>query len=103
MTQMDLSEFELVNVDYDGTNLPPTVQLFKPVLYKNGTEYYCLLGADPQEGVFGCGETPQEAVLAWERHLKELIHTTDRKNQMMQYISGHLIGTRVSPARPGFE
>jgi len=32
-----------------------------------------VLKLDPQEGVFGCGESPKAALLDWNKHLQERI------------------------------
>lgn len=36
--------------------------VFKPTLTKDGNAWIALFGANPQEGVVGCGETPAQAM-----------------------------------------
>ena len=77
-------------LDYEGAEVPATVQLFKPVVYKDGTDYCCLMGPDPQIGVFGCGETPEEAVEDWADDLEERLQKQDPDDEVAQYIRQRL-------------
>ena len=45
--------------------------LYKPALYPDGDQWCALLGENLQEGVSGFGETPQAAMLAFDKVFNE--------------------------------
>lgn len=71
MQQMDMDGLEVIPFDYNNAGLPAEVRTLKPALYKDGNAVCCVLGPDPQEGIFGCGDNPEEALEDWENHLKD--------------------------------
>ncbi len=71
MEQMKMNGLDEIKIDYQSSSLPETVRKLKPALYKDGNSFCCLLGPDPQEGIFGCGETEEEALLDWDTHVKD--------------------------------
>ncbi|MGN6491179.1 MAG: hypothetical protein ACTHLE_04225 [Agriterribacter sp.] len=90
MKQMNMDGLEVITVDYDSHDLPAVAKIFKPVIYKDGTAYCCLLGPDPQAGIFGCGETPKEAVIDWEAHLQAGLVAGTESEGIIQYIKKRL-------------
>ena len=60
-----------MELDYQANDVPATVKEFKPVVFHDGNAYCCMLGPDPQEGIFGCGESPEEAIKDWANHFDE--------------------------------
>jgi len=52
----------------------------KPVIFQEGNPFCCLLGTDPQAGVFGCGDSLKEAIADWDQHLKERIKAPIRND-----------------------
>jgi hypothetical protein len=73
MKQMDLPEEMKVPFDYTEEWVPGRVKTLEPTIFKEGNDYCCLLGADPQAGIFGCGDTVKAAVEDWNNHLKAFI------------------------------
>lgn len=55
----------IVTIDYQSEGIPLTARMFKPTVFKEGAAFCCILGEDPQMGIFGCGDTPQEALTDW--------------------------------------
>ena len=55
----------LVSVDYQNLSLPASVQHLKPSIFREGNAYCVILGPDPQSGIFGCGDTLEEALNDW--------------------------------------
>lgn len=86
MKQMNMEGLDIVSIDYESTGIPATAQLFKPVIYKDGTDYCCLMGPDPQKGIFGCGETPGEAVDDWAQDLEERLERQDPDDEVAAYV-----------------
>lgn len=89
MKQMNMQGFEVIKIDYDRMDLPGAVRYFKPIIYKDGTNYCCLMGPDPQQGVFGCGDSPQDAVKDWMDDLEERLKTSRPNDKMVQYLQGN--------------
>jgi hypothetical protein len=58
----------LISIDYDSEEWPPSVRFFKPTMYiEDEKTYCCILGPDPEVGIFGCGPTPLEAAMSWDK------------------------------------
>ena len=95
-----------VSVDYSDKLLPLSIRTLKPVLFQDGDSVCCLLGPDPQSGVFGCGESPKEAMADWDKHLKELITDPEGNKDIIQFIketaqSSDIEHYDLSNLRPG--
>jgi hypothetical protein len=71
MKQISVPDEMRVDIDYSNKEIPESVKTFQPLLYKDGDSYCCVLGPDPQLGIFGCGDTPIHALEDWDKHLKE--------------------------------
>lgn len=57
--------------NYDLEDLPLSVKKEKPTIYEDGDAFCCVSGADPVDGVFGCGPTPEDAVIDWADNYKK--------------------------------
>jgi hypothetical protein len=88
--QMNLYGLETVPIDYQAAQIPPSVKEFKPAIFKHGTSFCCILVADPQAGVFERGETPEEALADWDRHLRERAKDPKDGNYLDEYIQDTL-------------
>jgi hypothetical protein len=71
MKQLTVPDEMKVDINYSDNELPESVRTFQPLLFKEGNSYCCVLGPDPQAGIFGCGDTPIHALQDWDKHLKE--------------------------------
>jgi hypothetical protein len=71
MEQMNMDKLDVVSIDYQQADFPESVRKLKPIVYKDGDSFCCLLGPDPQEGVFGCGQTAEKALADWDVHAKD--------------------------------
>lgn len=68
MKPAGIDDKDIVNVDY--RKYDEATQTIKPTVYIDGDSYCCLSGEDPESGVFGCGDTPDEAIKDWREALK---------------------------------
>jgi hypothetical protein len=59
MEQMNVSDEQKISFDFSRFRLPQYVGEFRPLLYKQGGRFCAVLGPDPQNGIFGCGDTPE--------------------------------------------
>lgn len=79
-----------MNVWAEHTN---AAQALRPVVYVEGDKYCCLLGPNPRDGVFGCGNTPDEALNNWEQHLKDRLQNPGEDDYIVNYVM-HVISER---------
>lgn len=77
---------ETVPVDYESEDLPGSVKEFEPVVYKDGSSFCCILGPDPEEGVFGRGNTVREALTDWDVHLRERVNNHAEGDKIAEYV-----------------
>lgn len=73
MEQMKADGLDVVSIDFNDTMTPESVKQTRPLLYRNGGDYYCVLGPDPQKGIFGRGPTAQQALTDFDQHFQELL------------------------------
>jgi hypothetical protein len=64
----------VIKINYADAGLPESVRMLKPTLYHEGNgTYCCILGPDPQAGIFGCGHSPEAALQSWDDAYKQLL------------------------------
>lgn len=73
MEQMNTDGLEVVRIDYASADIPESVQQSRPVLYRQGDKYCCLLGPDQSRGILGCGKTVKEALADYDLHFQQLL------------------------------
>ena len=58
--------------DYSSPLVPESIKLLKPLIRRDGNAFCILHGPAPEAGIFGCGDTPEEAMkdfqLDYEKH-----------------------------------
>lgn len=59
-------EKEKITVDYTVEGVPESVRNFRPEVYYDGYTYCSMLGIDAEQGVFGYGDTLEEALTDWD-------------------------------------
>ena len=68
-----LKKDTILSIDYNSKDLPLYVQFFKPTVYiEDKNTFCCILGPDPESGIFGCGLTPVEAMINWDLSYQSL-------------------------------
>jgi hypothetical protein len=97
MEQMKMTGLETVTIDFDHDNIPASVKEFRPAVFKDGDSFCCLLGPDPQEGVFGCGSTAREALADWDVHLRERAKQPKDGDPLDEYIQDTLATSLFPP------
>ena len=86
MIQLEVPDELKVAIDLDDKDVPESAKTFQPVLFKDGNSFCCVLGPDPEEGVFGCGQTPVEALKDWDKNLQERKTVTDKNDEVALFI-----------------
>jgi len=87
MKNINTNEVELVAIDYTSLDLPEKARQLQPIVFMDGTAYCCLLGPDPQTGVFARGNTPVEAIENWVKELPTSLDRTDLDPEVREVIS----------------
>ena len=75
-----------VDIDFADNHIPESVKTFQPVLFKDGDAYCCVLGPDPQDGVFGCGKTVIAALKDWDKSLRKRMKVNDKNDEVAVFI-----------------
>jgi hypothetical protein len=88
MEQMNIDESK--RIAYDLTKASEEAQKLEPVVFHEGDSYCCLLGPDPQEGIFGCGDNADEAVADWEQNLRKRLQKASDDDELVQYVKDTL-------------
>jgi hypothetical protein len=86
MKQMQVPQSMLVDINYDDQSIPDSVREFRPAVYRDGDSFCVLLGEDPQAGIFGCGETKEQAIKDWDTHFSERVNAHAKDDDLLQYI-----------------
>jgi len=86
MKQMNIPEEMQIRVDFQNSDLPRTVKELRPVLWHDGSAFCCLLGADPQVGIFGCGSTKEAAFFDWDKQLISRLRDARSDDELARYV-----------------
>jgi len=73
MNDKDFDNLELIEFDFDQQWVPKRAQKLRPRLYRDGYAYCCVFGPDLQVGIYGCGDSPEEAIMEWTDDLDQRI------------------------------
>ncbi len=90
MIQMKVDPVNVIPINYNDPFIPDSLQRFNPTLYKQGDFFCCILGPNPQQGIFGCGHSPDAAINAWNVHFLEQLSHPTADNEVMQYVLDHI-------------
>ncbi|SMC87650.1 hypothetical protein [Pedobacter africanus] len=87
-------ERQAIAIDFEQEWVPEKAKKLKPLIYKNsdpeGDAYCCLFGPDPEVGIYGCGNTPENAVLDWDKDLQDRMEKLTEGDDAAQHAIKHL-------------
>jgi hypothetical protein len=86
MEQMNVPEESKVIMDFERREIPRNARELQPLVFKEGDSYCCVLGADPERGIMGCGNTPIESVQDWDDQLVRYLHLAGSDDELALYI-----------------
>ena len=89
MKQFEVPDRAKVNIDISDPDIPDSVKQLRPVLFQEGDAYCCLLGPDPQAGVFGCGSSAKAALQDWDKNLQTLKDSGKEGDEVLEYVRKH--------------
>lgn len=70
MVRNSINPDDRVDIDYSGYDIE--TQKLQPTVYKEDENSFgCLTGPDPETGIYGQGDTPEAAILAWRSKLED--------------------------------
>ena len=87
MIQLDVPNDLKVDIDFSDNTLPKSAKMFMPLVFKDGDSYCCILGPNSEEGVFGCGKTPADALKEWDKNLEKKKGINDPDDEVAFYIN----------------
>jgi hypothetical protein len=90
MEQMKSEGLDIAVVDFDDPSLPENVRALRPLVWHDKTQYCVLLGPDPDNGVFGRGETVHAALEQWNWNLQERMLRPEADDDVAQFIRDSL-------------
>ena len=90
---LNLAGLYEIEIDYSDLGYPAKARKLRPHVFQNGEVYYCVYGPDPQVGIFGCGDTPLEAIEDWENDLQIRIEKITDGNDHIASEAIDKIGT----------
>ena len=94
MKQMNVDPESLVNIDFTTPETERTLKILQPVVYKDGDAFGCLLGEDPTVGIFGCGNSADEAISDWKDNLKSRINEHQENDELADFVIDSLSITK---------
>ncbi|WP_285009447.1 hypothetical protein [Pedobacter faecalis] len=86
MKQMNIDESLKVTVDFEDETLPETARELQPLVWKEQDRYYCLLGPDRDSGIFGTGESLEQAISSWNEQLVQHLRTAPEEDEVALYV-----------------
>lgn len=86
MEQMNIEESMKVDIDFTGAALPKSAKKLEPFVWKDGDDFYCLLGPDPTVGIFGSGDSPLRAIVDWDTNLTRRLAAPIEDDQVIEYV-----------------
>ena len=89
MWVLHLNPDEIIDINYNELILPPSFLAFKPIVFKNNGIYFCLLGPDLVEGIFGFGNTANSAIKLWDLEFKKRL-LKPKNDRIAQFVSNKI-------------
>ncbi|WP_217700122.1 hypothetical protein [Sphingobacterium sp. CZ-UAM] len=87
---MKIAAEKIVPIDFDSEELPYEIRELRPVVFKEETSYWCLLGPDVETGILGNGETVSDAFEDWLKMLRKRLKSTDDRDEVANFIRDSL-------------
>src|ERR1700676_2936867 len=87
MWPLKMNPEDVVEINYEEPDFPPSFLAFKPIIFKSDHLYCCLLGPNPQEGIFGFGYTVASAISQWNQEFKRRLINRPIKDPIAQFVA----------------
>lgn len=90
MEQMKIAEEKVVPLDYEAAELPLEVRELRPIVFREETSYWCLLGPDVERGILGNGESVSDALEDWLKMLRKRLKNADETDDVINFVRDSL-------------
>lgn len=90
MEQMNVEENKKVVLNYEDPTLTKFVRQFRPLVYRDGNLYCCILGPNPETGVFACADSLEDTLQQWTEEVKKRASAPGTGDEVKQYINDTL-------------
>lgn len=90
MEQMPVDPALKIDIDYDHWPLTSATQQLQPVVFRDSEVFCCLLGPDLKTGIVGRGDTPYQAVTAWEQNLHDRLAGSTADDDIATFVRNTL-------------
>jgi hypothetical protein len=87
---MSMEGLKTVAINYESDDLPKSVKELRPAVYMDGNSFCCILGPDPQTGIFGCGNDQKTALEDWDKHLKERMAISPENDDVVEFVRDNM-------------
>src|SRR5450432_286815 len=87
MWSLKLNPEDIIAISYEDLNLPVSFNAFRPILFKDGDMFCCLLGPNLQEGIFSFGITVNSAIALWDLAFKKRLLKNSKKDPTARFIA----------------
>ncbi|HWV72995.1 MAG TPA: hypothetical protein VN040_14840 [Pseudosphingobacterium sp.] len=90
MEQLDIPLELRLPINYQAHNISGLVKHLRPVLFRKGEIYCCLLGPDTESGILGIGNSPQKAISDWERKVADRLSQDSKDDRLAIFLKNVL-------------
>ncbi|RYY53215.1 MAG: hypothetical protein EOO05_21275 [Chitinophagaceae bacterium] len=90
MKQMEISNHQVIELDFEDPWYSDTVRTLRPVAYNDGQKIYCMLGPDFEHAILGSGTTLVEALKSWDAALQKRIEHHSATDEVALYVKDQL-------------
>lgn len=81
---------EPLTINFNEEWVPTKAKKLQPQVYKDGDTFCALFGPDPETGIYGRGDTPEMALLDWEKDLEKRIERLTDGDDAAHHAVKHL-------------
>ncbi len=95
MQSMNIYRSLIVPVNYDLPDNSRFIRRLRPMVYRQGDEYCCMIGSDQQGTIFGRGAAPGIAIKNWEDNLVRRLEHIEDEDDITKIARRRLISNKV--------
>jgi hypothetical protein len=92
--RLNLSSNDVVSINYDDEHNSRFVKKLRPVVFRKGLEYCCLLGPSLEKGIVGRGITADKAINEWEKQIIRRLENFEEDDKIVFTARKILISNR---------
>jgi hypothetical protein len=90
MEQMIFDQNLIVDIDFTAADVEKTLKTLQPVVFRDNERFCCHLGSDLENGILGCGDSPEAAITDWKEQLKLRIADASEEDELATFVKDSL-------------